>query len=84
MKQHQIEFVKQQILENGYISRNKCLRNHITRLGAIINILINSHGYVFVNYSKSDDYNYWGRKENVGYGKNDFVYTFIKINNKNK
>ena len=74
MKLAQINFVKSELKKNGFISRNHCLRNHITRLGAIINNLI-TEGYVFHNFSKTHKTNYWGRKEDVGYGKNDFVYT---------
>lgn len=70
----QINFVKSELKKNGFISRNHCLKNRITRLGALINILINE-GYVFHNFCKKPNYNIWGRTENVGYGKNDFVYT---------
>jgi hypothetical protein len=74
MKTSQINFVKSELKKNGYISRNHCVKNYILRLGAIINHLI-AEGYVFHNFSKTHKTNYWGRKENVGYGKNDFVYT---------
>ena len=74
MQLAQINFVKTELKKNGYISRNHCVRNYILRLGAIINRLI-ADGYVFHNFSKTHKTNYWGRKENVGYGKNDFVYT---------
>lgn len=83
MKISQVNFVKQQLKEDGYISRNRCLRQHITRLGAIISILIDD-GYKFINWSKTGKCNFWGRKEDVGYGKNDFVYTLLKVNKKNK
>lgn len=74
MQLAQINFVKAELKKNGFISRNHCLRNYITRLGALINTLI-AEGYVFHNFSKKPNGNYWGRKEDVGYGKNDFVYT---------
>lgn len=32
----QLSFVKRQLLSTGHISRNECLRQHITRAGAII------------------------------------------------
>lgn len=74
MQLAQINFVKSELKKNGFISRNHCVRNYILRLGAIINIL-NAQGYKFYNFSKKPNYNVWGRKEDVGYGKNDFVYT---------
>jgi len=74
MKTSQINFVKSELKNKGYISRNHCVRKYILRLGAIINHLI-AQGYVFHNFSKKPNYNVWGRKEDVGYGKNDFVYT---------
>jgi len=36
MKKTQLNFVKKQLLENGKISRNECLKEYITRLSAII------------------------------------------------
>jgi len=78
MKTSQINFVKSELKKNGYISRNHCLRVHLTRLGAIINHLI-ADSYVFHNFSKKPNSNRWGRKEDVGYGKNDFVYTLRNI-----
>ena len=33
---HQEEFVKKQLLLNGFISRNFCLENYVSRLSAII------------------------------------------------
>jgi len=32
----QRQWVENQLHENGYITRNQCLRNYISRLGAII------------------------------------------------
>ena len=42
----QVSWVKENLRENGYISRNQCLRNYISRLGAIINIL-KKDGWIF-------------------------------------
>lgn len=39
MKQTQIDFVKQQLVQSGVVTRNQCLRNYISRLGAIIHFL---------------------------------------------
>ena len=36
MKITQLEFVRLQLLENGFITRNFCLRNYISRLGSRI------------------------------------------------
>jgi hypothetical protein len=35
MKKTQLETVKKQLLETGQVSRNWCLQNFISRLGAI-------------------------------------------------
>ena len=74
MKLAQINFVKSELKKNGYVSRNHCIENYILRLGAIINVLV-EQGYRFHNLSKKPNSNRWGRKEDVGYGENDFVYT---------
>ena len=42
----QKEFVKDVLLSKGYITRNECLRNYISRLGAIIHTL-KSEGWDF-------------------------------------
>lgn len=44
MKQSQKEFVISQLKKNGSISRNFCLGNYISRLGAIVNQL-NKEGW---------------------------------------
>lgn len=71
MKQTQINFVKDVLHRQGYITRNYCLslpyKQRITRLGAIINHLINFDGYVFVNRGKKG--NKWG--EIIRKNKND-------------
>lgn len=65
MKKTQIDFVIKQLLENGKISRNDCLKNYITRLGAIINRLNKEGWEIEGGYKKGD------------YGK-DYVYNVIK------
>ena len=42
--QTQIELVKEQLLKHGYITRNYCLNNYITRLASRVNEL-NAEGY---------------------------------------
>lgn len=42
----QKQWVLNRLLENGYITRNECLRNYISRLGAIIADL-KADGYDF-------------------------------------
>lgn len=46
MKQTQIEWVVSKLETNGSITRNECLRNYISRLGAIIAEL-KKHGWEF-------------------------------------
>lgn len=68
----QLEWVKQKLEKDGYITRNECLRNYISRLGAIISVL-KEQGYEFeVGYVKvetmfgtSKDYKYTLKKEEV-------------------
>lgn len=36
MKDTQLKFVKEQLDSRDFITRNECLRNHISRLSAII------------------------------------------------
>lgn len=61
MKQSQIDIVKRELQEKGYITRNWCLKNYISRLGAIVHRL------------KEDGMLIEGRYEKYEYGK-DFVY----------
>ena len=61
----QEKFVLDELKNNGEISRNLCLRNYISRLGAIICDL-NKKGYVIKgDYRKTEN------------GK-DFIYKLIK------
>ncbi len=49
MRKTQKDFVIENLLKNGAISRNFCLRNYITRLGAIIKEL-EYEGWSFLKY----------------------------------
>ena len=64
MKKTQLNFIKEHILKYGYISRNFCLRNWITRLGARI-IDLEKQGFKF-----SAGY------EDMASGK-DYVYRLV-------
>lgn len=68
----QLEWVKQKLEKDGYITRNECLRNYISRLGAIISVLKEQDyefeaGYVKVEtmFGTSKDYKYTLKKEEV-------------------
>lgn len=45
-KQSQKDFVKAELIKNGFISRNKCLKNYISRLSAYI-LILKKEGFVF-------------------------------------
>lgn len=65
MKPTQLQFVIDQLRKDGSISRNYCLSNRITRLGAIVNSL-NKEGWdIQGDFVKTD------------YGK-DYVYKKLK------
>ena len=53
----QIKIVEEQIKLNGYISRNWCLRNYISRLSALIYDL-KQEGYEFEEERVGGDYVY--------------------------
>mgnify|MGYP007100050675 CR=1 FL=1 len=53
----QIERVKGKILRDGFITRNECLRNYISRLSAIIYTL-EKQGMKFITEEKGGDYIY--------------------------
>jgi hypothetical protein len=44
MQKTQIEFVREKLLTDGYITRNYCLQRYISRLGAITNKLKTKEG----------------------------------------
>ena len=53
----QEEFVINQLKEKGYITRNECLRNFISRLGAIM-CKLKKEGYEFDTKTVGGDYVY--------------------------
>lgn len=57
MKKTQVLWVKSQLNIEGEISRNTCLRNYISRLGAIIHKL-KDEGYEFKTERRGGDYVY--------------------------
>lgn len=57
MKKTQIQWVKEQLALNGEITRNQCLKNYISRLGAIICVL-KAEGYEFYPHRFEGDYVY--------------------------
>lgn len=63
MKQSQVDIVKAELLEKGYVSRNWCLKKYITRLGAIIHRLNKDEAMEikgrFVPYEHGKDYVYY-------------------------
>lgn len=56
-KETQVEFVVRTLLSTGEISRNFCLRNYISRLGAIMNNL-KKVGWDFTTERRGGDYVY--------------------------
>lgn len=69
---HQIQFVEYVLNRDKKVSRNRCLRTYITRLGAIIHYL-KKQGYEFEAKNIKDDIrNMWGVRIN------DYVYTLKK------
>lgn len=61
----QKQWVENKLIKNGKITRNECLRNYISRLGAIISMLKDDGykfetGYVEVEtpFGKGKDYEY--------------------------
>lgn len=66
----QLEFIKERLQEKGEISRNECLKNYVSRLGARINDLKNL-GWKFETEIRSTD------RPDGSKGK-DFVYKLIK------
>jgi hypothetical protein len=61
MKNTQLNFIKNELLTNGYITRNYCLRNYISRLGARIDDLEKAGWEFEASHIKTDfgaDYEY--------------------------
>ena len=57
MKISQLDYVVNTLLERGEITRNQCLRNYISRLGAIIDRL-KRMGWNFTTERRNGDYVY--------------------------
>lgn len=69
-KQTQKEFVYEVLKNDGFITRNYCLRNYITRLSSIID-LFKKEGFTFkCEYIKVETF--WGE------GK-DYKYTCVEL-----
>lgn len=66
----QLDFIKVRLQETGEISRNECLRNYVSRLGARINDLKHL-GWKFETETRSTV------KPDGSKGK-DFVYKLVK------
>ena len=64
----QIEWVKEQLRFQGYITRNQCLRVYINRFGAIIAIL-KKEGWSFT--TGYQEFEAWGKV------RKDYVYTLV-------
>ena len=68
-KHSQKEFVKNELKNNGFITRNKCLRNYISRLSAIIFVL-RDEGFEF-------ETKFVENKTAYGSTERDFVYYWV-------
>jgi hypothetical protein len=74
--EHQIKWVEKQLIKRKRISRNECLRNYISRLGAIIHVL-KERGYVFdSHWSMNGEVEFHGDFVKTPNGK-DYVYTLL-------
>lgn len=58
MKKTQYSKIKNKILKSGYVSRNWCLKNYISRLSAFIYDL-REEGFTFETKRKNGDYYYY-------------------------
>ena len=61
-KSTQLEWTKQRLLHDGYVSRNSALENYFTRLGARVNDLINGGWQIdgrWVKTERGKDYQYF-------------------------
>ncbi len=56
-KTKQLNFVKDQLLTHGEVSRNTALRNNITRLATYI-VLLKRNGWKFKTEKRAGDYVY--------------------------
>jgi hypothetical protein len=57
LKQTQKNRIINKLLKDGFITRNECLRNYISRLGAIISFL-QDEGWKFEAFYDKNDYKY--------------------------
>lgn len=53
----QVERIKTRLKQVGYVTRNQCLKNYISRLAAIIHIL-KEEGWQFKTEKVKGDYKY--------------------------
>ena len=68
-QQSQKEFVKQELVKNGFITRNKCLRNYVSRLSAII-FLLKEEGFEFETKFVENKTTYGTERDFVYFWKN--------------
>lgn len=64
-KRTQLELIRRKLVDDGFITRNECLKMYITRLGARINDLLREGWEIRGEYVKTP------------YGK-DYKYTLIR------
>ena len=56
-KQTQEERIKNKLIRDGFITRNECIKNYITRLSAYI-LILKKEGWEFEVKDKNGDYMY--------------------------
>ena len=78
MKKSQLEFIKEKLLTDGFITRNYCLKNYISRLGARINDLKRAGWNVEGKHEENGDYIY----ELKGSPYQKIVYRVPELDNK--
>lgn len=82
-KQSQKDFVKAELIKNGFISRNKCLKNYISRLSAYI-LLLKKEGFVFTSkkvesttkYGINNDFVYYWMNREMGDLKTEYYFEY--------
>lgn len=55
MKKTQLQRVRNKLMRDGFITRNECLKNYISRLSAIIYTL-QKEGMMFITEESGGDY----------------------------
>lgn len=87
-KQSQKDFVKNELKLHGFITRNKCLRNYISRLSAIIFVL-RDEGFEFETKfvenktaygSTEKDFVYYWKNRQKGDVKTVFYFKWLDLN----